>query len=49
MIVQNEAYGVIFGVVMIELFQKRDEFPAPMPVMDLGNNMAVMEIQRCKE
>ena len=47
MIVQNEAYGAIFGVVIIELFEKGDEFPAPMPVMNLGNHMAVMEIQRC--
>ena len=49
MIVQNEAYGAIFGVVMIELFEKQDEFPAPMAVMDLGDDMSVMEIQRCQK
>src|SRR5258706_9034919 len=48
MVVQNDPYSAVRRIVLVEIFEQRDEFPAAMSPFNACRNMALMQVQ-CRE
>src|SRR5216684_5117521 len=46
MVVQNDPYGAAGRVVLVEILEQSDEFPAAMSPLDTSCDMTLVQIQR---